>query len=317
VRPLAATGVVLFALLAVAGWLRVPAGPAPTVPGVQLRLLQPNIAQSLKWQDDQLRQNFQRHLALAREPAADGTPAPTVVIWPETAVPFLLADEPEVRKVIAWATPPGGLTLTGALRREGGHIFNSLLALDAAGEVVAAYDKAHLVPFGEYMPLSGLLNLRRLTDGGDGEGFGAGPGPRTLPLPGLPGASPLICYEVIFPGEVADPKARPGWLLNITNDAWFGHTAGPHQHLAIAQTRAVEEGLPLARAANTGISAIVDPYGRIVAQLALGQGGTVDGPLPVALAATPYARWGDALFWAGVVLTVFTALILTLGRRKR
>ena len=154
----------------------------------------------------------------------------------------------------------------GTLQR----VFNSLVALDPGGDVAAVYDKAHLVPFGEYMPLAGLLPIRLVTGGMD---FSAGPGRVALAPPGLPPFGALICYEVIFPGAVV-PQPRPDWLVNITNDGWFGISAGPWQHLAAARLRAVEEGLPLARAAQTGISAVFDSRGRQLASIPLGEMGT-------------------------------------------
>ncbi|GIL39247.1 apolipoprotein N-acyltransferase [Roseiterribacter gracilis] len=303
--------VLVFALLTLWGAHRIGTGPHDEVANAHVRLVQPNIAQTLKWQPDQLRANFQRHLELAREQTGQ---VPNVVIWPETAVPFVIQDEPDVRNVMGWATPPGGITISGALGRDDEkRIYNSLLALDAKGDIVARFDKFHLVPFGEYVPLRRFIPLKGLAEVSGGD-FGSGPGPRTIPLPGLPAASPLICYEVIFPDAAVDATARPGWLLNVTNDGWFGHTAGPHQHLAIARVRAVEQGLPLARAANTGISAMVDPYGRITASLPLGEMGVVDANLPAALNPTPYSHHGNTIFWAISVL--LTACSLT-GLRNR
>jgi apolipoprotein N-acyltransferase len=200
--------------------------------------------------------------------------------------------------------------LTGTLRRapietttttigSGYDAYNSLEVLDGAGQIVASYDKFHLVPFGEYIPLRGILPIDKLTPGrGD---FSAGPGPRTLALPHLPPVSPLICYEAIFPGDVADPARRPRWLLNITNDAWFGDSSGPYQHFQSARMRAVEEGLPLVRAANTGISGVVDPYGRVTARLGLDARGILDVALPEALPVPPpMARFGA--FPLGILL---------------
>jgi len=165
------------------------------------------------------------------------------------------------------------------------------------------------VPFGEYVPLRGILPMAKIAPSiGD---FAAGPGPRTLTLPGLPAVSPLICYEAIFPGAVADPQHRPHWLLNVTNDAWYGQTPGPLQHLASARTRAVEEGLPLMRAANNGISAAVDPYGRVLARLDLNAVGVLDEPLPRDLRPTIYAQFGDSVFFALALLFLAAAAFLT------
>jgi len=175
-------------------------------------------------------------------------------------------------------------------------VWNSLEAVDSDGEIVARYDKAHLVPFGEYMPFRDVLPLQKITPGN--LDYTAGPGPRTIELPGLPPFAPLICYEVIFPGAVVDQDHRPAWMLNVTNDAWYGRTSGPYQHFAIARTRAVEEGLPLVRVANNGISGVVDPVGRVVARINLDTVGYADLPLPAAARATLYARAGDWMFLA-------------------
>ncbi|HSK40909.1 MAG TPA: apolipoprotein N-acyltransferase [Arenibaculum sp.] len=286
--------------------------PAAMVDGVTLRLVQPGIEQSLKWAPGQREANFRRHLELAAAPG----PAPvTHVVWPETAVPFLLEQDMGLRLAIAAATPPGGLTITGVPRAEGApddrRFWNSMLAVDGSGEIRAAYDKFHLVPFGEYMPLRRLIPFAAVAAaGGD---FSAGPGPRTIDLPGLPPVSPLICYEVIFPGAVTSPEGRPAWLLNLTNDAWYGISAGPHQHFAIARVRAVEEGLPLVRAANTGISGVVDPYGRVVASLGLGEQGVVDSPLPAAIPPTLYSRYGNILL---AVMLFIPMSFATLARHR-
>lgn len=273
--------------MAVYGIIRVPAGEAPLVPGITLRLVQPNIAQSDKWNADTELDHVRLLLALSRQPQPPGAAPVTTLVWPETAVPYLLEDEPELLKAVAQVTPPGGLTLTGSLRltpagSPGAQdntdtYWNSLVVVNDQGRALDHYDKAHLVPFGEYTPFRHWLPLRAVALVAPSNSIlGAGAGPRTLDLPGLPPVSPLICYEVIFPGAVTAQEAgtkdaqRPQWLLNVTNDAWYGQTAGPHQHLAIATMRAIEEGLPLVRAANTGISAVVDPYGRVLGHLALG-----------------------------------------------
>ncbi len=285
------------------GLVRLAAAPdADTVPGVRLRLVQASIPQRLKWLPELRAQHLATHVTLSLRPPVPGAPAPTHVIWPETAVPFLLLEDEAARAAAARAVPSGGLLITGTVRADGrGQAWNSLVAIDRTAAVVATYDKAHLVPFGEYAPLRGILPLGKLIPGD----FVAGPGRVTLRLPGLPPASPLICYEAIFPSRVLAASDRPAWLLNVTNDAWFGAGAGPRQHLATARMRAVEEGVPLVRAANTGISAVVDPYGRVVARLGLGVAGVLDADLPRALGAvTPYGRLGDwwlAILGAGLV----------------
>ncbi|MEA1649667.1 apolipoprotein N-acyltransferase [Nitrospirillum sp. BR 11164] len=335
--PVAGLGLVI--LMAIYGVARVPAGEAPLVPGVMLRLVQPNIAQTDKWNADAELDHVRLLLALSRQPQPPGQAPITTLVWPETAVPYLLEDEPELLKAVGQVTPRGGLTLTGSLRltpagapgaQDGTDTYwNSLVVVNDQGQALGHYDKAHLVPFGEYTPLRRWLPLRAVALVSPGNSIlGSGPGPSTLDLPGLPPASPLICYEVIFPGMVtaqeagtADAaKGRSRWLLNVTNDAWFGRTAGPHQHLAIATMRAIEEGLPLVRAANTGISAVVDPYGRELGHLALGSRGVLDLPLPQSTPRpTPYARWGDgplaALLLAVLGVIYFFTLRMYQGRQ--
>ena len=194
-------------------------------------------------------------------------------------------------------------------------VWNSLVALDAAGQVQAVYDKAHLVPFGEYMPLAGLLPIRLAAGGMD---FSAGPGPVTLAPPGLPPFGALICYEVIFPAAVT-PFPRPAWLVNITNDAWFGKSSGPWQHLAAARLRAVEEGLPLARAAQTGISAVFDARGQRLALLPIGATGTLTLALPGAEPPPLFARFGLPLPGLAALFCMLLGLVAwrSNARRKR
>jgi apolipoprotein N-acyltransferase len=288
-----------------------PAEPAPLP--VTLVLVQGNVAQEAKWREETRWPIFRRYLELSQQgvdtAAREAPGTRPVIIWPETASPFLLADDPEARRIAAAALPPDGLLLAGTVRAEWGpdrratKLFNSLVAMGPDGVISATYDKSHLVPFGEYMPLSGLLPIRVIRGGVD---FGAGPGPVALSLPGLPPASPLICYEVIFSGAVVGSE-RPGWLLNITNDAWFGVSAGPYQHLATARLRAVEEGLPLARAAQTGISAVFDSRGREVAHLPLAETGIVLAPLPAAGTPTAFGRFGLA------IPAILTAILLIGG----
>ncbi len=309
--------------LAGAGALRLAAAPAATVPGVTLRLVQPAVPQHLKWRSGLREVHFARHLGLSAGSGAAAAPAPVVVtIWPETAVTFFLENDPDARRRIAELVRPGSYLITGVPRtardRDGTRRYwNSLAALDHRGRIVARYDKFHLVPFGEYLPgrdwVPAWLPLGAVASGA--VDFSAGPGPRTLALPGLPPVSPLICYEVIFPGAVTAPAPRPAWLLNLTNDAWYGRTAGPHQHFAIARVRAVEEGLPLVRVATTGISGVVDPFGRVQARLELGAQGVVDAPLPVGLdRPTLYTRIGD---WGFAALLLLGALVVVVSRYTR
>ncbi len=292
------------------------AQPEPPAPGVRLVLVQGNVPQDTKWDEAQRMPIFRRYLALTQEATARAAASgqPVAAIWPETASPFLLAQDPDAMRLAAEALAPGATLLAGTVRAEWGAdrrlsgLWNSLVALAGTGEVLDVFDKFHLVPFGEYMPLGGVIPIRVVTGGMD---FSAGPGPDTLALPGLPPFSPLICYEVIFPGRVTGAE-RPAWLLNVTNDAWFGVSAGPFQHFAAARLRAVEEGLPMVRAAQTGISAIVDARGVVHGRLGLNATGTLEGALPGALEATPAGRTGP---WPVVALAMILACgVLVAGR---
>jgi apolipoprotein N-acyltransferase len=283
-------------------------------------LVQGNVAQDVKWRADARVPIFRRYLDLTAtglrdiEAAAPG--ARVAVIWPESASPFRLAEDAEARAAVAGVLHERATLLAGAVTVDWGEdrqpraVYNSLVAVTPDGAVAGRYDKAHLVPFGEYMPLRGLLPIRIVQGGLD---FTPGPGLVTMAPAGLPAFSPLICYEVIFPGAVVGPE-RPQWLVNITNDAWFGHSAGPYQHLATARLRAVEEGLPVARAAQTGISAVFDSRGREVASLPLGGMGVVTAPLPAPGRPTLFARTGLIL----PCLLAFLAIIagVVLGRRR-
>lgn len=219
---------------------------------------------------------------------------------------------------IADRLPEGRVLLTGAQTREqdgaGIRYRNSILAIDQAGQIITRYAKHHLVPFGEYVPLRGILPLQRLTAGlGD---FTPGPGPQTFELAGLPPVGLSICYEAIFPGRIVDSALRPDWIFNATNDAWFGASLGPRQHLASARMRAVEEGLPMVRAANTGISAVIDGNGRIVARLGLDETGVLDARLPAALPATPFAIYGQMMFLLVLAVCIAGAIGLNLGKKN-
>ena len=266
-------------------------------PNVSLRLVQPDIPQAEKYQRRFVARNWERLIALSERPGA-----PTIIVWPEAAPPFLLARSPGALEEIAELTAGKQGLITGAIRMRPGiedGYSNSLYIFGTNGSFLGTYDKFHLVPFGEYLPFPKtleMLGLSKLT-GIEGS-FVPGDGPHTYELPGAGKVGPLICYEILFPDQIVAP-VRPGWLVNVTDDSWFGPWAGPRQHLLVAQVRAIEQGVAVARAANTGISAIIDPFGRIRAQLGLDETGVVDGPLPAAIAGTPYSRAGEWYFWLG------------------
>jgi len=301
--PAAMTG--LFALFWAGGATRLALTEVPAVPGVKLRLVQPDIPQAEKYREEFVLRNWERLLRLSLMPGD-----PTILVWPEAAPPVLLTPGTAVWDAIAALTATKQGLLTGALRRrrtaEGTSYSNSFYIFGRNGTLIGTYDKSHLVPFGEYLPFEktlGALGLEKLT-GIEGS-FVPGDGPHTYNLPGAGTLSPLICYEILFPGEVVGTK-RPDWFVNVTDDSWFGPWAGPRQHLLVARVRAIEEGVPVARAANTGISAIIDPLGRITAKLGQNRMGVVDGALPAAIAPTPFSRLGDWFFLlvcANVALT--------------
>ena len=308
---LPALAMLALAALAAFGIMRLAGSEQRLAGDVTVRIVQPALDQSQKG-DPELRDAvMEQYLALS---APDGAPlAPnTLLVWPETALPFALTEEPTALAAIGGLLPPQTALVTGAYRVEEvapgeRRVFNSLYLIDDTGTIQDSYDKIHLVPFGEYLPLQSLLErlgLRQLARMPGG--FSAGARRRSINLPFGPPFSPLICYEIIFPGAVMPEGPRPGFLLNVTNDGWFGRTAGPYQHLHQARVRSVEEGLPLVRAANTGISAVLDSYGRVVARSDLGETGTIEAALPAGLAAAPFAglRRISALFALALCLLV-------------
>ncbi len=288
----------LFVALWIGGTLRLLFVQPGDVPGVVLRLVQPNVAQQEKFKLRYRGRNWRQLIALSAQPAAK---RPTHIIWPEAAPPLLLTRSPQAMDDVAAITGTSRVLLTGAIRgyatvEDGIRYSNSFYIFGAGGSLLATYDKFHLVPFGEYLPFADLLEKIGLSQVVDGPGgFAAGDGPHTYDVPNAPPAGPLICYEIIFPGAVVGER-RPGWFVNVTDDSWFGPSTGPYQHLLIARVRAIEEGIPVARDANTGISAVIDPLGRVRARLGLGQAGVIDSPLPRAVPKTPFARFGDMGF---------------------
>jgi len=304
------------------GTIRLHRAEDAFVPDVRFRLVQPAINQSEKWQKGRAEEIFNRLLDTSRislVAGRSGLTGITHVVWPESSIPFLLTENPDALRAIADLLPSGSTLIAGAVRATPPdpatarrQFFNAIYVINDDGVIRDAYDKVHLVPFGEYLPFQatleswGIRQLTRLPGG-----FSAGASRRNVPLANAPAFAPLICYEAIFPGEVIGPGERPGFLLNVTNDAWYGNTPGPAQHLRLAQLRAIEEGLPLVRAANNGISAIVDPYGRILSSLALGTSGVIEGELPVALPPTLYESQGERPFLG---LLLFAAVAAVFGR---
>ncbi len=312
--------------LVAAGWVwgvwRLSGATDAVQPGVQLRIVQASIPQAEKWKPENRQWIFDRLVRLSNEATPGAAGKVTHLIWPETSVPFLfmlndtIASE-EARVAFANLIAEGTSMIVGAERIEGtlrpdgrynvDRVFNSLFTLDSDARVLGIYDKLHLVPFGEYVPFEATLaavGIKQLTH--LNTGFASGVSRRLMTAPGAPPFSPLICYEAIFPGRINGEDGRPGWLLNLTNDAWFGNSTGPYQHLHQTRLRAIEEGLPLIRAANTGISAVIDAYGRTAATLPLGAIGTIEHALPAALSPTPYARWGER--W--LIVVAFLIFIL-------
>lgn len=318
-----AAALCVLAAMLIYGGLRLAAHPTVAVPGVKLRIMQPDLSQDAKFNYGAKRDVMRRYVDLSDRASgeqASGIRDVTHLIWPESAFPFFLTREPDALAEIAALLPEGTVLITGGARlADGGddargQAFNSVYVVDHDGGILSIYDKLHLVPFGEYLPFQSLLErlgLMQLTKRPGG--FSAGDRRRLLTTPKAPPLLPLICYEVIFPGAAVPAGERPGWMVNLTNDAWFGISSGPHQHFQQARLRAIEEGLPLVRAANNGISAVVDPVGRVVRSLPLGHQGILDSSLPQAIARPLYARIGDV----PLGLLVLAILGMQAFRRRR
>ncbi len=281
---------------------------------VAIRVVQPNVLQKNKWNPKKKQEIIGRFKSLTKEAVKDVKQKQgykTLVIWPESAMPFLMLRKQKFLDEIAALLPENTFWITGNVRIEeknGARVFyNSLLLLDDNGQWLDYFDKKHLIPFGEYMPFKSVLSLIGLQQLANAHGeFGVGTKTRYIAGNGIPAFAPLLCYEVIFPQEIIEKGARPEWLLNLTNDGWYGLSDGPFQHMHYSRVRSVEQGLPMVRAANTGISAIIDPYGRVVSQLSLGQAGVLRGRLPSKISPTLYARFGG---WIFVLILVFAGLM--------
>ena len=317
------TALLLLIAMGMFGIVRLALQPTATVAGVKLRIMQPNLQQDVRFNYSAKAEVMQKYLTLsdrASGPQSTGVRDASILIWPESAFPFFLTREADAMAQIADLLPKGTVLITGSVRAPDlppgvrvTRAYNSIYIIDHDGSILSVYDKLHLVPFGEFLPLQdwmeklGFEQLTRVQGG-----FIPGTRRRPMALPNAPPMLPLICYEAIFPGDVATRDDRPGWIVNLTNDGWFGISTGPYQHLQQARLRAIEQGLPVVRAANTGISAVIDASGRIVARLGLGVEGVLDSGLPSAIAPTIYARSGD-IPAAAIVLA---ALIFVIRRRS-
>ncbi|HEY2210974.1 MAG TPA: apolipoprotein N-acyltransferase [Bradyrhizobium sp.] len=312
----------VLAAMGIFGGVRLGLQPTMTAANVKLRIMQPNLQQDVRFNYSAKAEVMQKYLTLsdrASGPQSTGVRDASILIWPESAFPFFLTREADAMAQIADLLPEGTILLTGAVRAPdlppGTKItraYNSIYAIDHDGSVLSVYDKLHLVPFGEYLPFQnwmeklGFVQLTKVQGG-----FIPGTRRRPMKIPNAPRLLPLICYEAIFPGDVVARDDRPGWIVNLTNDGWFGISSGPYQHFQQTRLRAIEQGLPVVRAANTGISAVIDPLGRVIARLGLGVEGVLDSSLPSAIAPTIYARNGDIP--AAIIVAV--ALIFVIRRR--
>ncbi|MGB3867427.1 MAG: apolipoprotein N-acyltransferase [Xanthobacteraceae bacterium] len=318
--PLAALA--LLAAMGAYGAVRLSNHPTELLADVRLRIMQPDVPQDQRFNYSAKAEVMRKYLALsdrATGPRTSGVRDATILIWPESAFPFFLTREGDAMAQIAELLPPGTVLITGAVRAPDlppgtpvRRAYNSIYLIGDDGGILSVYDKLHLVPFGEYLPFQSVMEklgfeqLTRLRGG-----FIPGTRRRLIEVPRAPSMLPLICYEAIFPSDTAVGDDRPGWIVNLTNDGWFGISTGPYQHLQQARWRAIEQGLPLVRAANTGISAVIDPLGRIVASAGLGEETVLDARLPAAAAQTVYGRTGNV---PALVMVVLAAVVA--GRRR-
>ncbi|MDB5547986.1 MAG: apolipoprotein N-acyltransferase [Tardiphaga sp.] len=323
-RPWLAPVMALGLLVVMAGYgaVRLSREPTRMIDSVKLRIMQPNLQQDVRFNYAAKADVMKKYLTLSDRssgPQSTGVKDATVLIWPESAFPFFLTREADAMAQIASLLPRGTELITGSVRPPEQpasvpitRAYNSIYVIDHEGTVKSVYDKLHLVPFGEYLPYQNLmekLGFEQLTKVQGG--FLAGTRRRPMEIAGAPPMLPLICYEAVFTEDAASEGERPGWIVNLTNDGWFGISTGPYQHLQQTRMRGIEQGLPVVRAANTGISAVIDPLGRIVARLDLGIEGVLDSRLPTAIPATVYARVGDM----PALVLVAAGLLIALARR--
>lgn len=296
----------------------------PTDKTLTVRLVQPSIDQSQKMENTDRIGIFEKHLALTAAAPEEVKPRPDVIVWPETSVPFILTENPDALARIGDVLEEGQILLTGAVRAEergAGQMplyYNSVYMIDDEGQILAASDKVHLTPFGEYVPYEGLLRefgIEELISLPGG--FTAASSRTPLTLPSGIGLYPLICYEAIFPAEIAPDLAGASVILNVTNDAWFGATPGPYQHFLQARLRAVETGVPLIRVANNGISAVIDPYGRVIEGLSLDAVGAADSTFGIESVPEKNIHNHNLNFWLVLVFMSLLAVVSSLGFIRR
>jgi apolipoprotein N-acyltransferase len=322
-----ATAVLALAVMAAFGAVRLAREPTRLVDQVKLRIMQPNLPQDAKFNYSARAEVMRKYLALSDRPTGPqsaGVRDATILIWPESAFPFFLAREADAMAQIANLLPQGTILITGAVRPPDSsppgqpvtRAYNSIYVIDHDGTILSIYDKLHLVPFGEFLPFQSAMEKLGFTQITKVQGgFIPGTRRRLIELPRAPRLLPLICYEVVFPGDIAASDERAGWIVNVTNDGWFGNSPGPYQHLQQARLRAIEEGLPIVRAANTGVSAVIDPFGRTLAQLGLGVEGVLDATLPASIEPTIYSRAREIP--AAIMMIVATAFIFRRRARSK
>ena len=293
------------------GEWRLSQNPTQFSETVFVRIVQPNLSEDDQWRSKNARLIFDRLLSLSSQPSQLGKQI-THIVWPESVVPFLIDESPVARSEVGQMLGENRILMTGAVRRSApdpkADYFTSVLVIDGNSKVIAHYDKARLVPGGEFLPLAWLLEplgFRQVVS--LPESFKAGKGPESLRIPGAGLVGAQICYEATFPQEAVDPHNRPDWLVNVTNDGWFGQSTGPWQHLAQFRLRLIEQGLAGVRSANTGISAILDPFGRYIVKSPLDVEAVYDGQLPLSLTPGLYARFGDFALLAVLLCGFFLA----------
>ncbi len=282
---------------------------------VFVRIVQPNIPQKTKWEPDSLAQNFKKHIELSKNIPTDKK---TMIIWPETAIPPTIISSITAKKEFQSILNENTILLTGGLKvlpsteTKFLEYYNAIIKFDGINDPEKIYSKSHLVPFGEYIPFQQFIPLKPVVSF---TGFKRGNGKTTLKINDFPSFSPQICYEIIFPDRMVNKKeGQPEFILTVTNDAWYGDSAGPRQHFASARFRAIEQGIPVLRAANTGISGIINPYGQINEKLPLLQTGFIDGYIPKSIGnPTFYGRFGHIIF----LLFSGAIIILTLIQRYK